>query len=417
LGDVEFTPAADPPQRPGIDRLRRARLLHDRTGRVVQVGTPAAVVVVFAASLEADPRPGLTGTNLLVLGALSVFVLACGVALYGTAVRRLRLIAAALALVAALTLSFVQTAGVGMLGVGVAGCVLLGLVSPRLGRIAVPCAVVLVVATSLLHPPVFSRTFLSILAVGVVVVLITVAQRMRAAVDEAEHLLVATERSRRAEEAAVLHERQQLAREMHDVLAHSLSGLALQLEGARLLAADRDTDSAVVAVIERAQSLTRSGLDDARRAIGLLRDDDLPGSDRLGDLVRTFTQDTGIPCTLSVEGERRPLPATAELTLYRVTQEALTNVVRHADAGRVDVDLRYGPQHVRLRVADRPDGAAGDGAAPDGGAPATSSATVSTEPGGGHGLTGMRERAALLGGTLTARPADRGFVVELEVPA
>ncbi|MGW2094598.1 sensor histidine kinase [Promicromonospora sukumoe] len=414
---MEFTPAADPPQRPGIDRLRRARLLHDRTGRVVQVATPAAVVVVFAASLEADPRPGLTGTNLLVLGALSAFVLACGVALYGTAVRRLRLVAAALALLAALTLSFVQTAGVGMLGVGVAGCVLLGLVSPRLGRIAVPCAVVLVVATSLLHPPVFSRTFLSILAVGVVVVLITVAQRMRAAVDEAEHLLVATERSRRAEqEAAVLHERQQLAREMHDVLAHSLSGLALQLEGARLLAADRDTDPAVVAVIERAQTLTRSGLDEARRAIGLLRDDDLPGSDRLGDLVRTFTQDTGIPCALRVDGERRPLPATAELTLYRVTQEALTNVVRHADAGRVDVDLRYGPEHVRLRVADRPDGDA------PGTRPATSPATVQAMPTvpaepGGHGLTGMRERAALLGGTLTARPEDRGFVVELEVPA
>ena len=109
--------------------------------------------------------------------------------------------------------------------------------------------------------------------------------------------------------AAALAERQRLAREMHDVLAHSLSGLVVQLEGARLLALSDPTDGRLAATIDRAHQLARSGLDEARQAIGMLRDDELPGPDKLAALARSFEADSGVPCRYvdrpSVEFARR----------------------------------------------------------------------------------------------------------------
>ena len=125
-------------------------------------------------------------------------------------------------------------------------------------------------------------------------------RRNREANDRAHRLIVELNETRAAQaEAAALGERQRLAREMHDVLAHSLSGLVLNLEGARLMAERGDTDPQVTEAIHRAHRLAKSGLEEARNAIGMLRDDSLPGLERLAELAAEFEDDTGHRCVRS----------------------------------------------------------------------------------------------------------------------
>ena len=225
----------------------------------------------------------------------------------------------------------------------------------------------------------------------------------------ASRLLEELEESQQARaDAAALAERQRVAREMHDVLAHSLSGLVVQLEAARLLAQRNGADPETCAAVERALHLGKSGLVEARRAIGMLRGDELPGPEALAALVGEFERDAGLPCTLQVAGAERELSTPARLTLYRVAQEALTNVRRHARARSVAVQLAYEPAGTRLTVEDF-------GA--DGVEPAASPAAASPAAESGYGITGMRERAELLGGNLEARATEHGFRVELWVPA
>jgi signal transduction histidine kinase len=232
------------------------------------------------------------------------------------------------------------------------------------------------------------------------------AGRAREDKDRAEMLLAELEESREAEARAVaLNERGRIAREMHDVLAHSLSALAVQLEGARLLARDRGTDPGVVDAIEKAHHLAGSGLDEARRAIEALRGDDLPGPGRLAGLVESFGQHAGVETTFDVSGQARELSSEARLALYRTAQEALTNVRKHAHPDRVDLRLRYGREGTSLVVEDH---------GKTNGAEVASPLAMS---GGGYGLSGMRERAELLGGRLVAGATDDGFRVELWLPA
>ncbi len=214
--------------------------------------------------------------------------------------------------------------------------------------------------------------------------------------------------SRAAEaEAATAAERGRLAREMHDVLAHSLSALALQLETTRLLARDRGVDPDIIRAVDRAHHLAASGLDEARRAIAAERGEELPGPERIGTLAEAFKEQSGLPVALEVRGEPRELPPDARLAMYRTAQEALTNVRRHATAERVDVKLDYGPDSTVLVVEDHVD----SGPHPPPPPPAANGLT------GGYGLTGMRERAELLGGELLALPTPTGFRVELRLPA
>jgi signal transduction histidine kinase len=180
----------------------------------------------------------------------------------------------------------------------------------------------------------------------------------------------------------------------------SLSGLLLQLEGARLLAVSNPGDERLAGTIDRAHELARSGLDEARRAIGMLRDDELPGPDRLAALTGSFQADTGVPARFTSSGSPRELASAVRLALYRVTQEALTNVRKHARPTRVEVTLEYLADEITLTIEDFSP------------VPAPPSAT---HQGGGYGLTGMRERAELLGGTLDAGPTDTGFLVKLRV--
>jgi len=226
---------------------------------------------------------------------------------------------------------------------------------------------------------------------------------------QAQELLAEEERTRLArDEAAALDERGRIARELHDVLAHSLSALSVELEGARLLALDRDVDSEVIAAIGRAHRHAASGLDEARAAIQALRGDSVPGPDKLEDLIEEFRVH-GIETTLEINGKPRRLPSEAALAVFRTAQEALTNVRKHAEeAERVSIRLDYDPDGVQLIVAD----SAGDGVEPRVPQPAALAST-----GSGYGVSGMRERAELIGGRLLAGPTEDGFRVELWVPA
>jgi signal transduction histidine kinase len=221
---------------------------------------------------------------------------------------------------------------------------------------------------------------------------------------EAEALVEELRESRAAHaESVAIAERSRVARDMHDVLAHSLSALALQLEGARLLARDRGADPEVVASIERAHHLAAGGLAEARQAIAALRGDELPGPERLEALAHAFGEHAEATATLDVTGEPRELGSEARLALYRTAQEALTNVRRHSAADRVSISLHYADDGTTLVVQDFGPGA--PVVVPGG------------SNGGGYGLTGMRERAELLGGRLSAEPTADGFRVELWLPA
>jgi signal transduction histidine kinase len=225
-------------------------------------------------------------------------------------------------------------------------------------------------------------------------------RRIREERERAETLLAELVRTRDAQvEAAALGERARIAREIHDVLAHTLAALTVQLEGTRMLLEQRPGDPAAAVAVDRAHRLAREGLDETRRAVGALRGDRLPGPDGLARLVDEFRDESGTPSQLQVKGTPIPLTSEAQLALYRTAQEALTNVRKHARASSVDVLLRYAADGAELVV---------DNVAPlrvDNG-----------QIGAGYGLVGMRERAELLGGTLEAGPRPNGFRVRLWLP-
>jgi signal transduction histidine kinase len=208
--------------------------------------------------------------------------------------------------------------------------------------------------------------------------------------------LLAQERAARAAEAesAALAERSRIAREIHDVLAHSLSAQLVHLEAARLLierGADREQ---ILERVVAARGMARDGLSETRQALSALRGELTPLEDFLTQLVSTAD---GAEATIT--GDRRPLPAEASQAVRRVAQEALTNVRKHAPGARVRMRLEYSEHQVTLVVRD------------SGGSPGELAAA-----GAGYGLLGMRERAELLGGSLEAGPDEEGFVVSLRVP-
>jgi signal transduction histidine kinase len=206
--------------------------------------------------------------------------------------------------------------------------------------------------------------------------------------------------------AARVAERVRLTREIHDVLSHTLSALSLQLEGARLLLVQRPDDAAALAAVERAHRLAREGMEEARRAVGTLRGDPLPGPALLANLVSDFERDTGTETRLRVEGRPAELAPEARLAIYRTAQEALINARKHARPRQVEVRLRYETEGAELVVEN------------DGGSqPASNAASRHSSLEGSNGLSGIRERAELLGGRLEAAPTDEGFKVRLWVPA
>jgi signal transduction histidine kinase len=200
--------------------------------------------------------------------------------------------------------------------------------------------------------------------------------------------------------AAAAEERASIARDLHDVLAQSLSGLAIQLEMARKLAARTDTPAELTAAIDGAADLAKQGLTEARDAVSALRRQDRLGVGQLAELVEHFRRDFGLAVSYTVDGGPRPVAPDVGLVLYRVAGEALTNVARHAAGASAHVELCFAPGQVRLAVTD------------EGG----HRSALATE-GSGWGLAGVRERIKRLGGELAAGPLGAGWSVVVSVPA
>ena len=397
--------STDPARGPALATLRRARAQQEAALRWMRRLAPPLFVVVAAVTFSSGRNPGFAGRDVaavLAVGGFALGALGALTARYRRAA--VRIIFAVVLLASSAALVRLQPDGPGLAGL-LAGLVLL---APRvpdrfpivLSIAGITCLAAVAVAVSHDSP---TLALLSAIAIVGFPGMTLLARRLGQANDQAERLLIELEGTRAAQaQAAGLAERQRLAREMHDVLAHSLSGLMLQLEGARMLAAEDPSDPRLPGIIERAHHLGKSGLEEARRAIGMLRDDELPGPERLAGLAAQFREVSGVPCQFTVSGQAYELPSEAALAVYRVAQEALTNITKHASPERVEMHLGYEPCRTRLTVENfamnsEPPRAAGDGP--------------------GYGLTGMRERAELLGGELTTATTRDGFRVELRVPA
>ena len=203
--------------------------------------------------------------------------------------------------------------------------------------------------------------------------------------------------------ADLLDERTRIAREIHDVLAHSLGALGIQIQAARLvLHKDADQASDLLAA---AQQMAAEGLVETRRAVQALRTDTLPLDEELALVTDTHAQRYHVPVSYDTGGAPAALPPDATLALLRIAQEALVNAAKHAAGRPVAVRLDYGDAGVRLTVRnDLPPGA-----------DTRQAADVSTVN-GGYGLTGMHERLRLLNGTLEAGRRDGQWIVTAELP-
>lgn len=201
-----------------------------------------------------------------------------------------------------------------------------------------------------------------------------------------------------AREAGVLDERQRMAREIHDTLAQGLTGIVTQIQAAQR---GGGIDGAAVPHVGRALDLARDGLTEARRSVQALRPSQLQDSqlpEALGELTRRWAAESGVRSTLEVTGERAALSPAIEVSLFRVAQEALTNVAKHADAGRVGVTLSYLDDMVLLDVRDDGNGMAADTA-------------------NGFGLKSMRQRIRGIGGTVEIESSrGDGTAVSAAVP-
>ena len=274
---------------------------------------------------------------------------------------------------------------------------------------AVTVALVLLLAID--APGFNGGTFFGEIAVFAAMFLIGINLRIRKArVTALEERALAVEREKEEEaRRAVADERLHIARELHDVVAHSMGVIAVQASVGEHVIDDRPEEAkqALHAISE----VSRSTLAEIRRMLGVLRESDdeepgaayspAPGLDELDRLVHEL-DDAGVPVDVTYEGPRVDLPLGVDLTAYRIVQEALTNVLKHAGRAHVSVLVSYEPGVLALEIVD-------DGRGVNG--------RSELSPHGGHGLVGMRERLALYGGELQAgRRRGGGFEVKARIP-
>jgi signal transduction histidine kinase len=241
--------------------------------------------------------------------------------------------------------------------------------------------------------------FPSLLAAGFTLAGRTSRSRARLAGELHEAAARARERRAAAAERAVADERKRIAREMHDVVAHSVSVMVVQAGGARRIL-QRSPERAEAAATLIAGT-GREAIVELERLLGVLNVDagPAPTLDGLDGLVER-ARAAGLPVALTVEGRRRPLPQGVEHAAYRVVQEAITNAIKYAGTAPTDVCVRYRDDDVELHVRDR----------------GTGDAAVAVA-GGGHGLVGMRERVRVFGGELhTGSRPGGGFEVRARIP-
>jgi signal transduction histidine kinase len=364
----------------------------------------AVILVVVLGSANSDPVPGLHGKALAVTLALCVVAVTLVVAIRDDFPERSVELQAAL--IAAMGAAGVAIAGLQIKGATeVAGGVAVFMAVTRLpfkAGVAMGGAVTLALGAV---TAIAGGSSSAVAAGTLVTVLLGVVAQFLKQSRESQgrtEILLAQLQDARDEQAraAAVTERGRIASELHDVLAHSLSGAAIQLQGARKLADHEQAQPPLSDAIDRASELVKAGLVDARQAVGALRGDELPTVAQLPSLIDSYKTDMNLDVTLRIEGDARTLPADPSLALYRGAQEALTNVARYAPSARTTVTVRYERDRAKLSV--------------DNGASAT---PPRRGMGGGRGLEGLRERVERTGGTMSAGPTTEGWRVEIQVPA
>jgi signal transduction histidine kinase len=312
--------------------------------------------------------------------------------------------------------------------IGMVGACLAALVSPRTAAAALPLAIGIMAGSSLavlegaavvgcglvalgagslvVTSPGFSLLGACAAVVGGLLAGLWRSQyRLRA--EQAELTAAQTQRAEQEHiRAQVLDERARIAREIHDVLAHTLGGLVVQLDAADALLGEGDDPAGGRRLVGSARRLAVEGLQESRRAVAALRTDPVDLPEALAALAVGDERRGRV--SYEVRGTPRRLVPEASLAVYRTVQEALANARKHAPGAAVAVTLCFGEQTTALRIVNgMPPDAPGAGPGP--GEPLA-------DTGGGYGLTGLTERAELLGGTLQAGPDGDGWVVELTLP-
>jgi signal transduction histidine kinase len=288
---------------------------------------------------------------------------------------------------------------------GLAAVFLVGMVRDRSQAVAGLAAGVGVVAVAAHNDPTGGAAnfiFFSIVSAIVWTIGFAIGRKFHEA-EEAKEQAARAERAREERaRAAVADERARIARELHDVVGHSVSVMTVQASAVRrLLRPHQEKQRDALLVVEQTG---REALAEMRRMVGVLRRPEeapalapQPSLEHVDKLVE-HAREAGLPVTLAIEGEPEPLPAGVDLTAYRLVQEGLTNALKHAQAGHAEVLVRYGEGHVELTVSD-------DGRG------------VGSGDGGGHGLVGMRERVTVYGGELEAGPrAGGGYRLRAKLP-
>ena len=345
--------AAPESERVAEARARAHERLHRQRGTLRPLGWAVLLVVVLG-SANSHPVPGLHGKGLAVTLALLVFAVTLVVAVRDGFPER------------SVELQAVVIAVMGAAGVAIAGLQLKGATEVAAG-VAVFMAITrlpfnagvaigggVTIALGALTAAAGGSS--SAVAAGMLVTVLigVVAQflkQSRESQDRTEILLAQLEDARDEQaRAAAIAERGRIASELHDVLAHALSGAAIQLQGARKLAEREHAQPPLSNAIDRASDLVKDGLANARQAVGTLRGDPLPTVAQLPSLIESYQADMNLDVTLRIEGEPRTLPVDPSLALYRGAQEALTNVARYAPSACTTVTLRYEPDRTTLSV-------------------------------------------------------------------
>lgn len=387
----------------------RTRALLERIRRVPHFTTDALLagallaIDLTVAGLDVPQAPGSTATTVAILFLASVPI----------AWRRVRPVTVfALTLSALLLHEILGYPEAPMMGPFVAIYAVGAYARPPTSTIAAATGIGAYLAARIVNVIRFGQPVISLLPAAAIPVLLFVlgrsVRRTREYAGRLEEEAVLLEREREERERrAVEEERARIARELHDIVAHNVSTMVVQAGGARrVLARDPGRASEALHSVEESG---RDSLVEMRRLLGVLRSDHegngplepRPGAERLEDVARKV-REAGLEVDLTIEGERRPLPAGVGLAVYRIVQESLTNTLRHGRARRARVVVRYGRSEVELEITDDGRGA---------------EATTARTDGRAQGLIGMRERATLLGGEFEAGPLPGGgFAVRARLP-
>lgn len=263
-----------------------------------------------------------------------------------------------------------------------------------------------VIAFHLARDPSARNPFVVAIEVAVAAVVVVAGLAVREREHRLQEAVASADRQRESQaaelEQARSEERLNIAREMHDIIAHSVSVMVLQAGAARQ-ALSRDGDEATRS-LRQVEETGRETLSELRRLLGVLRQqpgaqslDPPPGLDRLDELLAT-ARDAGIDVKAEIERAPRHIPASIDLAAYRVVQEGLTNVMKHAREDRVQVVVKYGESRLDVRITNH------------------GQARLRSVGSGGHGLSGLEERVRLLGGSFEAGPQEGGFELRASLP-